>query len=183
MSLLLGTSGCLMAKRVRKIPIRLGVRLSGYDPAIRSIGGATQRFRKHSKEAVRLGAKGFRKHQARLAPVGERGSIPPSLRTYVRPFRGGWRGVSYTNYNVAMFTSEGTGMRGGYRPDKYPVPVDYDGPLNKMVSYRSKRTGEMVWVGRHPGIKGTKWFLKGFEAGIPEAERRFTSAVRRSFTR
>ncbi len=173
------TSG--LAGRSYKIPIGLTVKKKGFKPTERSIGGAQARFRKLARKDALRGANVFKKHISRRAPVGRRGTIPASLNVYTRPFRGGFRGVAFTNYDVAFFQEEGWGMKGGWRNERYPVPKDYDGPLQKMYSYRSKRTGEITWVGRHPGGKAKPYFRVGYEASVPEVERIFASTVRRSF--
>lgn len=157
---------------------RVDVELDGTGPYLAHL----ERIRRADfTDVVLEGMNTIQRIQRRLAPVGKSGAgphgrIPRSVkaaRIRRSPEGGSTTATSSVNYGPAVYTNEGTGLY-GYKKHKYliqQVRVD-------------RRTGQtyvhQFW---HPGIRGTRWWDRGFELGSSVAKNLFRRKVGRIMSR
>lgn len=125
-------------------------------------------------QVVLQGITAIQKFQRRFAPVGRTGSIPRSIKpARIVRWQGGASATSITTLPHAIFTNEGTGTHKKTNPSRYEI-------VQERRYQSGPRRGQRYTVNiDHPGIKGTQWWKRGFEAGKPLALQAFRHKVGR----
>lgn len=173
--------------RTRKIRLRVGVRTKGIKPTQRKLRRAEETLDANMSIGVYRGMLAIARRQKFLAPVGRHGSIPRSIR--VLPARRVGRAFvasSQTSLPLAFFHEEGTGLHGPYQSPYtlyWRMPDGTRRPGGRPVHGGADYSFEGGRPIKHPGVKATRFFEKGFTYGADEAADTLYRQVGRSFVR